>query len=305
MIDEGSGEVDVAAHRRIHAVRARVRWFPPLLAALAAVAFLLPSLWAGTAASGAASGVQLRSDSTPLEPPAASTYCAAPGVVCITSDQKSRINITTSNVIYDGRGHDAVGITVNADNVTVQNFNFANCAGNCVWTKGTNNVVQDNSISQVYYAGDDIDGLRFFGDGAKILRNRFFDILKGAEKDAHLDCMQTYATPSTGGGSAGAVIADNHCEDPAFHQCLMVEGPGSTDGGGGGRGATRGWKIEHNYFQCYANQTIALRDAHDFVIQNNNFAGAGRKAVQQTDGSSGITIRNNVLGSGYGRVTGD
>ena len=261
-----------------------------LLAVLAAVAFLLPSLWAGTAAA---------------EPPGAAAYCAAPGIVCITSDQASRITVDTPNQIIDGQGHTAVGITVNADNVTVQNFNFTNCAGNCVWTKGTNNVVQDNSISQVYYAGDDIDGLRFFGDGAKILRNRFFDILKGAENDAHLDCMQTYATPSAGGGTAGVVIADNHCQDPHFHQCLMVEGPGSTDGGGGGVGVTKGWVIEGNYFQCYANQTIALRDAHDFVIRNNDFAGAGGKAVQQTDGTSGITLRDNSLGKGYRAVTGD
>ncbi len=304
MIDEGPGEVDVAAHQRIHVVppRRRRRRFSPLLAVLATVGFLLPPLWAGTTA---ASGVQHASNRAPLEPPAASLYCSAPGVVCITANQTSRINVTTSNVIYDGQGHTAVGITVNADHVTVQNFNFTDCAGNCVWTKGTNNVVQDNTISQVYYSGDDVDGLRFFGNGAKILRNRFFDILKGGEKDAHLDCMQTYATPRAGGGTADAVIADNHCQDPNFHQCLMVEGPGSTDGGGGGGGATRGWVIERNYFQCYANQTIALRDVHDFVIQDNNFAGAGRKAIQQTDGTSRITLRDNVLGSGYGRVTGD
>ncbi|GAA5110657.1 right-handed parallel beta-helix repeat-containing protein [Pseudonocardia adelaidensis] len=287
-----------------HAVRppSRRRPFSSLLAVLATVAFLLPALWAGTAA---ASEVRSASNGERLEPPAASAYCSAPGVVCITGDQTSRITVTTGNQIIDGQGHSAPGITVNADNVTVQNFTFTNCAGNCVWTEGANNAVQDNTISQVYYAGDDIDGLRFFGDGAKILRNRFFDILKGAQEDAHLDCMQTYATPRTGGGSAGAVIADNHCEDPNFHQCLMVEGPRSSDGGGGGGGVTRDWVIERNYFRCYANQTIALRDAHDFVIQNNTFAGAGRKAVQQTDGSSGITIRDNVLGSGYGRVTGD
>jgi hypothetical protein len=280
-------------HLRIHA---------PLLAVLATVAFLLPSLWAATTTP---SDVQLRSSGAPLEPPAASMYCSAPGVVCITSDHTSRIDVTTSNVIYDGQGHSAVGITVNANDVTIQNFNFTNCAGNCVLTRGTNNVVQDNTISQVYYAGDDIDGLRFFGNGAKILRNRFFDILKGAEKDAHLDCMQTYATPSAGGGTADAVIVGNSCQDPNFHQCLMVEGPSSTDGGGGGGGATRNWVVEGNYFQCYANQTVALRDAHDFVIQNNDFAGAGRKAVQQTDGTSGIAIRDNILGSGYGVVTGD
>jgi hypothetical protein len=73
----------------------------------------------------------------------------------------------------------------------------------------------------------------------------------------------------------------------------------------GGPGVTADWVIESNYFQCYANQTVALRDAHGFVIQYNAFAGAGNKAVQQTDGTSKITIRGNILGPGYRRLTGD
>jgi Right handed beta helix region len=259
---------------------------------VAVLALILPSMWVGSTWAHASH-------------PALSAYCSAGNVVCITSDRPSRMDVTASNRIYDGQGHTVPGITVNADNVTVQNFRFTNCAGNCVWIKGTGNTVQDNHISQVYYAGDDIDGLRFFGNDTKILRNTFRDILKGPKNDAHLDCMQTYATPSAGGGSSNVVIEGNDCRDPAFHQCLMVEGPGSTDGGGGGGGATRNWVIRGNYFQCYANQTIALRDAHDAVVQHNHFAGRGNKAVQQADGTSGITISNNVLGSGYRNLTGD
>jgi hypothetical protein len=275
----------------------RVPWW-----SLAAVTLMLASIGVGDAT---VAGLRLAEDQVRTSQPAGPADCSASNVVCLTADSTSRIDVTTSDRIYDGRGFSSVGITVNASNVVIQNFNFTNCAGNCIWTRGAGNVVQDNKISQVYYAGDDIDGLRFFGNDTKILRNQFFDILKGPTHDAHLDCMQTWADTSTGGGSSRALISGNICRDLDFHQCVMVEGPRSTDGGGGGPGVTEDWEIEANYFQCYANQTVALRDAHGFVIQYNTFAGAGNKAIQQTDGTSGITIGNNVLGPGYRRLTGD
>jgi Right handed beta helix region len=276
----------------------RRRRFPILLSVLAVGALLLPSPWIGEAM---ATGTDLARWSQPIAP----ANCAAPNVVCMTGDSTSRIDVTTSDRIYDGRGFSSVGITVNASNVTIQNFNFTNCASHCVWVKGTGNVVQDNTISQVYYDGDDIDGLRFFGNGTRILRNTFTNILKGDKEDAHLDCMQTWASSSTGGGSSNVQIEANHCNDGNFHQCLMVEGPGSTDGGGGGDGVTSDWMVAGNFFACHANQTIALRDVHNTIIRDNNFAGSGRKAIQQADGTSGIRIRDNILGPGYGRLTGD
>jgi hypothetical protein len=267
-----------------------MRWWP--LFALATMASMVAS-------------VLPASSTTPVQLAAAPTDCTASTVVCMTGDSTSRITVTTPGRIYDGRGFSSVGITVNASHVVIQNFRFTNCAGTCIWMNGTGNVAQDNTISQVHYAGDDIDGLRFFGDDTKILRNTFTDILKGPRHDAHLDCIQTWASTATGGGSSRAVIAGNICRDEDFHQCVMVEGPGSTDGGGGGPGATEDWVIEANYFQCYANQTVALRDAHGFLIRYNAFTGAGNKAVQQTDGTSGTTIRDNILGPGYRRLTGD
>jgi parallel beta helix pectate lyase-like protein len=280
--------------------RRRVHWWPVF--ALAAVTMMLSSTWvADTAVTRSGLGADLL---RPAEPPPV-MGCSVSNVVCLTGDSTSRIEVTTSNVIYDGRGFSSVGITVNASNVVIQNFNFTNCAGNCIWMKGDGNIVLDNKISQVYYAGDDIDGLRFFGNDTKILRNQFFDILKGPKHDSHLDCMQTWADTTTGGGSSRALIQGNDCRDADFRQCVMVEGPRSTDGGGGGPGVTRGWVIDSNHFQCYANQTVALRDVHNFVIRNNNFAGAGRKAIQQADGTSGIALQNNVLGPGYNKLTGD
>lgn len=262
-----------------------------------ALVLLLSLGWVAVSVSTADSAAAKRTD------------CDRPNVVCLTSDQTSRLEITTSNVIYDGQGHSAPGARVLADNVVLKNFVFTDCEAWCVWLHGENNVLQDSDISQVRYApevGDDIDGMRFFGDGTKILRNTFHDILSGEdEEDAHLDCMQTYATPNAGGGSSNIVISGNDCRSPDFHQCVMAEGPNSTDGGGGGGGVSRNWLIEDNYFECHANQTIKVDDIHNVLIRRNNFAGTGRKAIATGDLSTNVIPKHNILGPGYEYLIGD
>lgn len=235
--------------------------------------------------------------------------CNRPDVICITSDQTELLDITTSNITIDGQGHTAVGARVMADNVTLVNFRFENCAGWCVWLQGENNTLRDSDISQVYYdpeVSDDVDAMRFFGDGTRIIDNVFHDIVAGEDnEDAHLDCMQTYATPNAGGGSSNVLIRGNTCDSPEFHQCVMAEGPNSTDGGGGGGGVSRNWVIQNNYFACYANQTIKVDDIHNVLIVNNEFAGAGRKAIATGDLSTNVWPVGNVLGPGYEYLIGD
>lgn len=256
------------------------------------------------------SGLVMTSLAAASSPGAAgSSNCSAPNVICITEDLPSRLEITTSNVVYDGQGHSAPGARVLADDVVLKNFKFTNCAGWCVWLHGRRNVLRDNDISQVRWApevSDDIDAVRFFGDGTEILNNNVHDILVGDdEHDAHLDCMQTYATPRAGGGSSHVVISGNVCDDQHFHQCVMAEGPNSTDGGGGGGGVSKNWTIDHNWFACYANQTIKLDDIHNVNVVFNTFAGAGRKAIAIGEFSTHIRPKHNILGPGYSMLIGD
>ena len=179
-----------------------------------------------------------------------------------------------------GLGHRVPGITATGDNITIQGFVSSGAASTeAIWIKGRNPVVQDNTIQQVHFNGDDIDGIRFFGDGALILNNKEANILAGNSHGAHLDCIQTWASPNTG-ASSDVLIQGNDCRDRNFHQGLMAEGPKSTDGGGGAPGDSRNWVIRGNYFQCYANQTVALRAIHDVLVDSNTFAGAGSKGVQ-------------------------
>lgn len=114
--------------------------------------------------------------------------------------------------------------------------------------------------------------------------------------------MQTYA--SSRPGISNVVIAGNDCRRRDLHQCLMAEGPGSTDGGGGGSGMSRNWQMRDDRFECYANQSVSLRDIDDVTITGNRFVGSGGKAVQVTDGSSNVKPSGNTLGAGYRSLMG-
>lgn len=102
------------------------------------------------------------------------------------------------------------------------------------------------------------------------------------------------------------MIQGNQCLGLDYHQCFMAEGPHSTDGGGGaGGGVSRDGRIEDNVCEGTSNQAIALRDIHDVVITGNTFAGRHTKAIQRTDGTSGVAATGNVLGPHVRYLIGD
>jgi len=68
---------------------------------------------------------------------------------------------------------------------------------------------------------------------------------------------------------------------------------------------SRNWDIRDNRFECFANQSISLRDVDDVTITGNRFVGSGRKAVQITDGSTNVKASGNTLGAGYSSLLGD
>lgn len=243
------------------------------------------------------------SPAAPLAPRAAASRCSMPRTVCLAADRSTQLRITTPNTVVDGQGHKVPSILIKASGVTVQHFRVAGGEQAGIWSEGTNNVIADNDISDIAFGEDDVDAIRFFGSGTKILRNRVHDLVRGPQNGAHVDCMQTYASSLP--GSSNVVIAGNDCRGQDLHQCLMAEGPGSTDGGGGGSGASRNWQMRDNRFECFANQSISLRDIDDVTITGNRFLGSGGKAVQVTDGSTNVKVSGNTLGPGYRALLGN
>jgi len=121
-------------------------------------------------------------------------------------------------LVYDGRGGSVGGITVEADNVVVQNYRVDKAEAPGVEVTGNNITVQKLTITDPQ--GGDGDGLRFFGNDLKILGNT----IRGTHNtdDRHADCMQTFAddTPP----SQRVLIEGNRCEQ-IDNMCLMAEGP--------------------------------------------------------------------------------
>jgi hypothetical protein len=152
----------------------------------------------------------------------------------------------------------------------------------------------------VRYDGDDVDGIRFFGDKFKVLRNRVYDLEANDVKDSHVDCMQTFATSRA--GSEDVTIQGNRCEG-IWAQCLMAEGP--NDEGGSGEGVSRTWLFASNYCDAYAAaQSVALEDIQNVTIMNNHMVGVATKAFALGKGSTGTVVRDNQIGPGYGREVG-
>lgn len=234
------------------------------------------------------------------------TATAGSGVTLIGADSGSTLNISASNVTYDGQGHTVPKINITGSNVTVQNFYVRGGSNSGIYSLGSNNTIQNNDVAQITVADDDINGITFFGDGHKILFNKVDNLVSGAPGAAHTDGIQTWATPSKN-SSSNVTIKGNWINGPAqsdvkyIHQGIMAEGPESTDGGGGGSGVSRNWVVDGNYFKTYGNQCLKFDDIHDVVITRNIFAGSATKLVETGDFSTGIVFyRDNTITGSYG-----
>jgi hypothetical protein len=229
---------------------------------------------------------------------------AGPGdVVCYSGTLEEPLEITVGGtegapVVYSGGGSTVVpGIRVEADNVVVQGFVSSGADSTGIVAQGDNVVVQDNKITQVRHTDEDVDAMRFFGNGIQLLRNHVYDLEANDVGESHVDCIQTFAT--SGPGSSDIRIEGNRCEGIRA-QCLMAEGP--DDDGGSGRGESRNWVFAGNYCDAYAEaQSVGLEDIQDVVIENNDMVGEANKAFALGKDSTGVVVRGNRIGPGYDR----
>ena len=98
-------------------------------------------------------------------------------VICYTGDLDDPLEITVGGtvdapIVYSGDGDTRVpGIRAEADHVVVQGFVSDGADSTGIWAAGTNVTIQDNTVTQVRFTQNDVDGIRFFGDGAQVLHN--------------------------------------------------------------------------------------------------------------------------------------
>ena len=236
---------------------------------------------------------------------------AGPGVTLITSSSGSQLSITSSG-IWDGGGFTRPRITIEADDVTVQNFVVTGGARDGISVRGKNVTVQNCSIYGITESTGDLNGITFFGDDFKMLYNEIgVDglLLSGSRGGAHVDAVQTWNN-DPGEQSARVQIIGNKIVGPAssnqayISQGVMAQGKGATDGGGGGTGESFGWLICDNEFAHSSfNQIIKLDDVNDSDIARNIFSGASGRVVHDTSLSEGNTFwSSNQITGNYGQV---
>lgn len=212
----------------------------------------------------------------------------------------SRLNITASGtegapIIVTGDGNTTVkGIRINANNVVVQGFNVIGAAAPGVQLKGNNLTLQNTKID--HPVGGDHDGIRYFGDGIKILHNHISNITNTG--GAHADCMQTFATTTP--TSHNVLISGNRCEN-IDNQCLIAQGPHSRAGDGSGRGESSGLTFTNNFCDAHASQAVHIDDVQNVTMMNNDIQGRVQKSFNFINKSSGAKVGCNKLGSGVGK----
>jgi Right handed beta helix region len=204
-------------------------------------------------------------------------------------------------VVYSGDGRTRVpGIRSTADHVVIQGFVSDGADSTGIFASGEGVTVQDNTVTRVRHTDEDLDAIRFFGNGSRVLHNSVHDLEGSAIGSSHVDCIQTYATSRP--GSSDVVIQGNRCEGIRA-QCLMAEGP--NDEGGSGEGVSRRWLFDGNYCDAHAAaQSVALEDIQDVTISHNEMVGKATKAFALGRNSTGTVVRDNRIGPGYGRAVG-
>ncbi|MFD2414788.1 hypothetical protein [Amycolatopsis pigmentata] len=194
-------------------------------------------------------------------------------------------------LIYAGHGQQVAGIDVHADNVVVDDYTMNRPAAPGIEIHGNNVTVENSTVTAPQ--GGDGDGLRFFGNDIRILRNTITDTDNST--GAHADCMQTFATDDEDVASQHILIDGNRCER-IDNMCLMAEGPNSEAGDGSGRGVSRDWTFRDNYCQTrQASQTVMIDDVQYVTLSGNTWAAGPDHAIGLQNHSTNAHVMNNKL----------
>ncbi len=174
---------------------------------------------------------------------------------------------------------------------------------------GSNNTVERNNIYGLIRtrAGHDVDAIRFFGQGHRIVENYLHDInehqsLVVGGDTPHVDCFQTFTTyesynPNTNPILTADVLIENNYCVRVSRQCLIMEN-NRTD-----TTTLRDITFRNNVCETYDGQSINLKGVTDVTIENNYLGGevGFQMIVLQLSGANGtkrntnVTIRNNAM----------
>lgn len=195
--------------------------------------------------------------------------------------------VAQKNTIRDTQ---RAGITcASCTDSTVESNTVQRAATAGISVSGQRVTVRQNLVSATRPAEDgDADGVRFFGNGHRILSNIIRDIPAGGA--AHPDCFQTFDAghPPT----FDVEIVGNTCQHVA-ENCLMAAG----DEQGNGDAPTASQSITFIGNTCATNgdQSVVLRHWPNVQMRKNQISGPNlKRGILISAGSTGCTAKDNV-----------
>ena len=232
---------------------------------------------------------------------------AAPGDrICLDGDMgEARLSINRSGqpnqpiVVLGGGATITRGITVEASHVLIDGVRAQDPEAPGIDLSGTSLTVQNSAV--ISPRGGDGDGIRFWGQDIKILRNLVSDTRGRVEN--HADAIQTYATDPEHPASQDVVIDGNRFER-IDNICLIAEGPNSEAGDGSGEGQSSNFVFSNNYCDNGAGQAVFVDDVSKVSVTNNEITGGIDKAFAFQNGATGATVNGNKLNPAIGYEVG-
>jgi hypothetical protein len=196
--------------------------------------------------------------------------------------------VAQKNTVRDtGRGGI---ICASCTDSTIESNTVTHATTTGIAISGQRITVRENFVTATVPADDgDADGVRFFGNGHRILSNVIQNI--PATGAAHPDCFQTFDTghPAT----FDVEIVGNACQHVA-ENCLVATGDerGNGDAPPGAKSIT----FIGNTCATEGDQGVYLRRWADVDVRKNTFSGPNlKRGVLISAGSTGCTARDNTI----------
>jgi parallel beta-helix repeat protein len=179
---------------------------------------------------------------------------------------------------------------------TIESNTVTHAATTGISVSGQRITVRENRVSETVAGGDgDADGVRFFGNGLRIISNSIQDItVKGSPVDPHPDCFQTFDTGHS--ATFDVEIVGNACRNVA-ENCLVATGDesGNNEAPAGAKSIT----FIGNDCATDGDQAVNLRRWPNVDVRKNHLLGPNlKRAALITNGSTHCTATDNITASG-------
>jgi hypothetical protein len=175
---------------------------------------------------------------------------------------------------------------------TIESNTVTHVATTGISISGQRITVRENLVIATVHVDDgDADGVRFFGNGHRIISNVIQDISpSGSPNSAHPDCFQTFDTghPPT----FDVEIIGNACRNVA-ENCLIATG--DENGNSGAPVGSTSITFIGNTCATNGDQSVSLRHWPNVDVRKNRLLGPSlKRGVLITNGSTGCTAKDNT-----------